>query len=191
MAIDGLDHCRKLFNSFNLYCRNRISFPRVSSGTRFTPFIDIGGGWGAEAIGALERNGIPVAPYRGLAPSIATSREGGLKFCNRRAEDWWRMREELDPEREFGSAMALPPDASIKADLAAPHWEMTARGIKIEDKDEIRKRLGRSPDDGDAIVMCLGEGARAARRLVRERRRGPRPERANVGYSELKERFRG
>jgi hypothetical protein len=114
-----------------------------------------------------------------------------LKFCNRRAEDWWRMREELDPEREFGSAMALPPDASIKADLAAPHWEMTARGIKIEDKDEIRKRLGRSPAEGDAIVMCLGEGARAARRLVRERRRGPRPERANVGYSKLKEMFWG
>jgi hypothetical protein len=59
--------------------------------------VDIGGGWGAEAVGALERNGIPVAPYRGLTPSIATSRDGGLKFCNRRAEDWWRMREELDP----------------------------------------------------------------------------------------------
>jgi hypothetical protein len=153
--------------------------------------IDVGGGWGAEAVGALERNGIPVTPYRGLAPSIATSRNGGLKFCNRRAEDWWRMREELDPEQEFGSAIALPPDASIKADLAAPHWEMTARGIKIEDKDEIRKRLGRSPDDGDAIVMCLNEGALAARRLSREQRRGPRPERANVGYSELKKRYSG
>jgi hypothetical protein len=153
--------------------------------------IDVGGGWGAEAVGALERNGIPVTPYRGLAPSIATSRNGGLKFCNRRAEDWWRMREELDPEQEFGSAIALPPDASIKADLAAPHWEMTTRGIKIEDKDEIRKRLGRSPDDGDAIVMCLSEGARAAARLLREQQRPPRPERANVGYSELKKRFWG
>jgi hypothetical protein len=69
------------------------------------------------------------------------------------------------------SSIALPPDASIKADLAAPHWEMTVRGIKIEHKDEIRKRLGRSPDDGDAIVMCLCEGARAAARLVREQRR--------------------
>jgi hypothetical protein len=60
------------------------------------------------------------------------------------------------------------------------------RGIKIENKDEIRKRLGRSPDDGDAIVMCLSEGARAAARLWREQNRPPRPERANVGHSELK-----
>jgi hypothetical protein len=148
--------------------------------------VDVGGGWGAEAVGALERNGIPVAAYRGLAPTIATSRHGGLKFYNLRAADWWRMREELDPGQEFGSAIALPPDASIKADLAAPRWELTARGIKIEDKDEIKKRLGRSPDDGDAIVMCLSEGARAAAHLLRELQRPPRQERANVGYSEMK-----
>jgi hypothetical protein len=153
--------------------------------------VDVGGGWGAEAVGALERNGIPVANYRGLTPSNATTRNGGLKFYNRRAEDWWRMREELDPGQELGSAIALPPDASIKADLAAPRWELTARGIKIEHKDEIRKRLGRSPDDGDAIVMCLKEGARAAARLLREQRRPPRPQRANVGYSELKKRLWG
>src|ERR1700726_1433546 len=101
------------------------------------------------------------------------------------------MREALDPGQEFGSAVALPPDASIKADLAAPHWEMTARGIKIEDKDEIRKRLGRSPDDGDAIVMCLSEGARAAARQLRAQQSQERPERANVGYAHMKQRFGG
>ena len=79
---------------------------------------------------------------------------------------WWRFREELDADQEFGSVIALPPDASIKADLAAPRWELTARGVKI-DKEAIKKRLGRSPDDGDAIVMCLSEGARAAARQLR------------------------
>jgi hypothetical protein len=52
----------------------------------------------------------------------------------------------------------------------------------IEDKEEIRKRLGRSPDDGVAIVMALGPGARAAEQQAREQWRPPRPERANVGY---------
>jgi hypothetical protein len=96
------------------------------------------------------------------------------------------MREELDPGQEFGSVLALPPDASIKADLAAPRWEMTARGVRIEDKKEIRKRLGRSPDDGDAIVMCLSEGNRAAAAELHRTRRDARPERANVGYEHLK-----
>ncbi len=41
---------------------------------------------------------------------------------------------------------------------------MTARGILIESKDEIRKRLGRSPGKGDAAVMCLSEGNAAVRK---------------------------
>jgi len=97
------------------------------------------------------------------------------------------MREELDPGQHGGSIVALPPDASVKADLAAPRWELTARGIKIEDKNDIRKRLGRSPDERDAIVMCLSEGARAAAAELRRAGREARPERANVGYGHLKE----
>ena len=42
-----------------------------------------------------------------------------LGFYNRRAEDWWRLREALDSGQEFGSSLALPPDASIK--LTSPH----------------------------------------------------------------------
>jgi hypothetical protein len=80
--------------------------------------------------------------------------------------------------------------ASIKADLAAPRWELTARGIKIEDKADIKKRLGRSPDDGDAIVMALSEGAKAAAKQAHQSRHAERPERANVGYAHMKERFR-
>jgi hypothetical protein len=97
------------------------------------------------------------------------------------------MREELDPGQNGGSVLALPADASVKADLAAPRWELTARGIKIEDKNQIRKRLGRSPDDGDAIVMCLSEGARAAAAELRRAQQSARPEHANVGYAHLKD----
>jgi hypothetical protein len=153
--------------------------------------VDVGGGWGAAAVGALERNGIPVVAFNGVNPSAVTSREGNLKFHNKRAEGWWRLREELNPDQQFGSTIALPPGAAIKADLAAPRWELTPRGIKVEDKNEIRKRLGRSPDDGDAIVMCLAEGAKAAMRQLRAQHRERRPERAEVGYADFKRRFCG
>jgi hypothetical protein len=133
--------------------------------------VDVGGGWGADAVGALERNGIPCVGYKGLSPSIKTSREGNLKFINKRAESWWAMREELNPDQHGGSVIALPPDASIRADLASARWKMTAAGIKIEDKDEIRKRLGRSPDDGDAIVMALEPGRQAAVKQANRQRR--------------------
>ena len=154
--------------------------------------IDAGGGWGTEAAGAMERNGIPVVSYLGLRPSLGVTREGNLKFANKRAESWWRMREELDPDQEGGSVIALPPQASIKADLAAPRFKIVTdtRGIQVEEKKDIIKRLGRSPDEGDAIVMCLSEGAKAAAKQLRESRRGARPERANVGHAAMKERFR-
>jgi hypothetical protein len=155
--------------------------------------IDLGGGFGGDALGVLERQGIPCVGYLGNRPSMGSTREGRLKFYNRRAEDWWRLREELDPNQEFGSAIALPPDPMVKADLSAPRIKdmNSTRGILIEDKADIRKRLGRSPDAGDAIVMALNEGGRAVVKLARQNQRDRRPERANVGFSEIKLRFRG
>jgi hypothetical protein len=153
--------------------------------------VDIGGGWGGDTVARLKDNGIPVRGFNGANASTAKTRDGQLTFFNRRAEAWWRMREELDPGQDGGSILALPADASIKADLAAPRWELTTRGIKIEDKDEIRKRLGRSPDEGDAIVMCLSEGARAAAAELRRSRHNARPDHANVGYAHVKRAERG
>ena len=39
------------------------------------------------------------------------------------------------------------------ADLTAPTWKLVGDGIQIEDNEAIKKRLGRSPDCGDAVVM--------------------------------------
>jgi hypothetical protein len=55
----------------------------------------------------------------------------------------------------------------LRADLASPTWKLTPRGIVIESKDEIRARLGRSPGKGDAVVMALSEGQKAAVRALR------------------------
>jgi hypothetical protein len=71
---------------------------------------------------------------------------------NKRAETWWKFREALDPA--YGNGLALPPDPQLRADLTSPTWKLTPRGIQIESKDEIRKRLGRSPDRGDAVVLA-------------------------------------
>ena len=46
----------------------------------------MGGGWGADAIGALERNGIAATSFKGQLPSAATTRQGGLKLYIKRAE---------------------------------------------------------------------------------------------------------
>jgi len=150
--------------------------------------VDVGGGWGGDTVARLKDNGVPVVGFNGANASSGRTANGQLKFANKRAEAWWRMREALDPTQEQGSPIRLPPDASIKADLAAGRWRLTPRGILIEDKNQIRQRLGRSPDDGDAIVMALSEGDRAIEREIRRARFGGQMPQVNLGYAHLKER---
>jgi hypothetical protein len=50
--------------------------------------------------------------------------------------------------------LALPPDQELLSDLTAARWSPTAQGIKIEPKEDLVKRLGRSPDCADALVLA-------------------------------------
>jgi hypothetical protein len=112
-------------------------------------------GVGGSVYDHLRSNNLQVIPINGAEsadPTIMDKTTGRLKFRNKRAQLWWTMRESLDPK--IGDGIALPPDTELKADLCAPLWKLTPGGIIIESKEEIIDRLGRSPDKGDAVVMC-------------------------------------
>ncbi len=146
--------------------------------------VDVGGGWGGDTLIKLKDNGIDCVAFNGVVASMARTR-GKVKLVNRRAESYWRFRDALDPEQEGGSIVALPNDPLLKADLAAARRKpLTPRGLSLEDKDEIRARIGRSPDRGDAVVMCLSEGTRAQERQLRTGAGAPAA-RANIGGREL------
>ncbi len=150
--------------------------------------VDIGGGWGGDTIIALKDNGVDAVAFNGVAKTTAKTRDGKLAFANKRAESYWRVREELDPSQEGGASLALPPDPELKGDLTAVHWSMTTQGIQLEPKDDIKERLGRSPDKGDTVAMLVSEGSRAVARAVRRAQNAGRPASANVGFSHLKQR---
>jgi hypothetical protein len=40
------------------------------------------------------------------------------------------------------------------ADLTSAKWQMRQNGVQVEPKEDIVKRIGRSPDVGDAIVLA-------------------------------------
>ena len=72
-------------------------------------------------------------------------------FANMRAYLYWAVRDALDPA--FGGELALPPLDELTQDLTEVHWSTRSNGdIIIEEKDKIKKRLGRSPDYGDAVA---------------------------------------
>jgi hypothetical protein len=87
-----------------------------------------------------------------------TDLSGELQFLNLRSALWWMIRERLDPnndDHEDFSLLALPPDDKLTADLITPKWKETSRGvIKVESKDEIKRRLKRSTDGADALMLA-------------------------------------
>jgi hypothetical protein len=82
-----------------------------------------------------------------------TDRTGVLHFVNLRAYAYWSLRDMLDPEQ--GQNLAIPSDQELLSDLTAPRWAMTTQGIKVEPKEDIAERLGRSPDCADALVLSI------------------------------------
>ncbi len=114
--------------------------------------IDMGGGYGGAAYTTLTDNGIPVKSHKGSEGSTARTVDKKLGFYNKRSEVYWKFREALDPSQPGGSPIALPPDPLLVSDLTAPTFEVTPRGIKIEPKEDVKEKLGRSPDRGDAVV---------------------------------------
>ena len=105
---------------------------------------------GVSVLDSLNENNIHTVALNGAAQSVGKDRSGVLKFSNRRAEFHWRMREALDPETQ--PPTALPPDPELLADLTAPRWTVKSNGIVVEPKADIKKRIGRSPDKGEAVM---------------------------------------
>lgn len=82
-----------------------------------------------------------------------TDKSGRLRFFNLRSQMWWLMREALDPANNTG--IALPPAPRLKTDLCAPRWSLSSASVKVESREDIIKRTGKSPDYGTAYCLAL------------------------------------
>lgn len=149
--------------------------------------VDVGGGYGGKISLRLKDNGIPHIAFNGAGASMKKSKGSKIPYANKRAEAWFEFKDALDPDQKGGSAVALPPDPELKADLAAVCYDANAlqvRGVyQIESKEHLRQRLGRSPGKGDAAVMCLSEGNAAVAKAAGQYSRPPE---VQLGYANLK-----
>ena len=77
-------------------------------------------------------------------------------FLNAKAEAWTGFAQRVrEGDLTIG---ALPKDQrdDLIADLVSIRKQFDARGrIKVESKDELRERIGRSPDRGDAVMLAF------------------------------------
>lgn len=117
-------------------------------------------GIGSSALDFIKGLNLLVLAVVGSESSPEFTVAGNLRFKNKRAEMYWRLREALDPTNP--DPIALPPDSELATDLAAVRYKVvqmgTYAGIQIRDKDEIREAIGRSPDKGDSVAMTFVSG---------------------------------
>jgi hypothetical protein len=75
----------------------------------------------------------------------------GYEFANLRAYLFWCIRDWLNPA--FDSRACLPLDDELTEELTSIQYRFQSNGkIIIEPKEEIVKRIGRSPDKVDALA---------------------------------------
>jgi len=76
---------------------------------------------------------------------------GQYRFQNMRAYLFWCVRDWLNPKNDTGAM--LPPDRNLDEEATEIRWSFRSDGrILIEPKDDIKKRIGRSPDKFDALA---------------------------------------
>lgn len=120
--------------------------------------IDLLGTAGSSVYDQARDYGLMAVSMNGTEKSVdakgkpCMDKAGRLGFVNKRAEWHWRLREALDPNS--GQDLAIPPDPRLRADLCSARWFPTPRGIQIEKKEEVQKRIGRSPDRGESLIYA-------------------------------------
>ena len=88
---------------------------------------------------------------KATAFNAANSAKDPRQFPNQRSEVWFRaaaMMPDLD----------LDPDEQLAADLTGPRYSYDVKLRRVvEKKDETKRRIGRSPDRADAVLLTLVE----------------------------------
>jgi hypothetical protein len=59
----------------------------------------------------------------------------------------------------LGGQLSLPDRDDLHAELVSMGFKYASNGaLPLESKDDIKKRLGASPDLADAVALCFADG---------------------------------
>lgn len=129
--------------------------------------LDGTGGWGGSTRDLLEtHHQIECEMHIASEVDGSFTPDNMLKYANLRAKMWWEFRIALDPRS--GMDICLPPRPRLRAQLTAPRFGLSGKTLQVESKDEVRKRLGSSTDEADAVLMAWQYRTQALLKLLRD-----------------------
>lgn len=106
-------------------------------------FVDGSGGWGAGVVDALQQAGHIVYEVN------SSGEPTDPRFFNKRSEMEWLAAEWV--KRGAGA----PNDPELAREMAAPTYTFYNNKIRVEEKDQIKARLGVSPDKWDSLKLTF------------------------------------
>jgi hypothetical protein len=110
-------------------------------------------GAGVHAHG-LGRRRTPRPGRRRDRGQLRETAEDPARFLNRKAELWWQLRNDLQPNEDGDWALALHVDDVTKRQIGDPKRHHSSSGkIQIESKDDMEARGVKSPDRAEAIAL--------------------------------------
>jgi hypothetical protein len=82
---------------------------------------------------------------------------------------WWEVGRQLSTDHAWDLSAC---DEATVAQLTAPKYALDSSGrIKVEPKADTKKRLGRSPDEADALLLAFFHRNRRGARMHASRTR--------------------
>lgn len=125
-------------------------------------------GLGAGVVDRLRELGLPV---RGINVGEAPATDD-RRYMRLRDELWFKTRDWFETR-----AVSMPPDQALIAELCGPKYKIESSGkIKVESKDDMKKRGVKSPNRADALCLTFaggGEFAVETRRIVAQQTYDP------------------
>lgn len=106
-------------------------------------FVDDTGGYGGSVCDSFIQAGVPH-----LAVNFSSSAIDS-RYFNKRSEMWFNM------AKWVKRGGCLPDLPNLRKELTCPTYSFHNGKFRLEEKDQIKKRLGFSPDDADALALTF------------------------------------
>ncbi len=115
-------------------------------------------GLGAGVVDRLNELGLPV---RGVNVAESPAVDGHL-YMRQRDELWFRAKEWFETR-----AVSIPRDDGLIEELIGPTYKIESSGkLKVESKDDMKKRGVKSPNKADAFCLTFAGGDIAINRMM-------------------------
>lgn len=109
-------------------------------------FVDNTGGFGSSVLDSLDQ-----MPHIDVTPIHYNSKAQDKRYFNKRTEMWMRMRDWVQ------KGGCLPKDPILAEELCSVKFFLRGGKIRLEEKEQVKARLGRSPDRADALAQTFAD----------------------------------